>query len=143
MNNSHLRATDGYTFIELLVAITILSFVITPFLGLFTFSFHSIALSGRQTTAINLCRDKMETVKANGYNHVYNYYLNGGNTPEEECCLPENPDFRRTTEVSIITLYEEDSRLPAIDLLQIRITVYWQTRGQEHRQVLESYLALR
>lgn len=137
------RCSDGYTFIELLLAITILGIVVVPFLGLFTGSFSAITLAGRQSCAVNLCREKMENIKAGGYAAVYDYYIEKGASPLHEENLAAGEGFWRITEVNVISGSVLGNNLPEIDLLQINITVYWLFRDQEYSETLESYLANR
>ncbi len=143
MDKTLLRSTDGYTFIELLVAITILGFVVAPFLGLFTGSFSAIAQSGRQSSAINLCREKMESVKAIGYAAAYECYRGNEGSPYSEEQLPSHPGFRRVTEIKPVLFSASGTYQPNPDLLQITITVYWIVHDQEYSETLESYLARR
>lgn len=137
------RGSDGYTFIELLLAITILGFVVAPFLGLFTGSFSAITRAGRQSCAINLCREKMEYIKAKGYTSAYNHYIENGSSVLIEENISEGEGFWRVTEVNVISGTDLGNSLPEIDLLQIKITVYWLFRDQEYSETLESYLANR
>jgi prepilin-type N-terminal cleavage/methylation domain-containing protein len=143
VNIPKLRASGGYTFIELLIAITILGFVITPFLGLFSFSFSSIARAGHQSAAINLCRDKMETLKAQGYENVYAGFITTANNPLFEADLPTMPDYRRVTEVTAIEIDDHPALEEPIELLLIAVTVYWTTNNQEYSETVESYLGKR
>lgn len=132
----------GYTFIELVVAVTILSFLVVPLLGLFTGTFSSIAEAGKKTAAINLARDKMESVKASGYPAVYDYYVAGGNSPRTEHNIASQPEYIRVTEVSAI-IPDQELLPPGTELLSIRITVYWDSPETEKFEVLESILGRR
>ncbi len=143
MNRAKLRASGGYTFIELLVAITILGFVITPFLGLFSFSFSSIARAGHQSAALNLCRDKMETVKSEGYDSVYASFVTAANNPLFEADLPTMPGYRRVTNVSPVEINALPMMEESATLLLIAVTVYWTTNNQEYSETVESYLGKR
>ena len=143
MTKVSLRSKDGYTFIELLLAITILGFVVTPFLGLFTYSFSSLVLSGRQSSAINLCREKMESLKADGYSSVYDCYITGGASPLLENDPAQNPGFRRITEVIPLSITTSGTPQLTLELLQIKITVFWMIRDREYSETVESYLGCR
>lgn len=143
MNRAKLRASGGYTFIELLIAITILGFVVTPFISLFSFSFSSIARAGHQSAAANLCRSKIETLKAEGYDTVYTCFITAANNPLLETDLPTMPGYRRVTEVSSV----EINSLPEIEepaeLLLIAVTVYWTMNNREYSETVETYLGKR
>ncbi len=143
MNRAKLRESGGYTFIELLIAITILGFVITPFLGLFSFSFSSIARAGHQSAAVNLCRDKMETLKAEGYDNVYAGFITAAGNPLLETDLPSMPGYRRVTEVSPAEMNSLPLMEEPIELLLIAVTVYWTANNQEYSETVESYLGKR
>ncbi len=137
-----LRIAGGYTFIELMVAITILGFLIAPLLGLFTGSFSSITAAGNKTAAVNLGREKMESLKAGGYEFVYDYYVSRETSPFTEENIPAWPRYRRTTEVAPLKLDQEEFP-PGAELVHIKITVYWTDRGAESVEVLESTLGRR
>jgi prepilin-type N-terminal cleavage/methylation domain-containing protein len=143
VNRAKLRASGGYTFIELLIAITILGFVITPFIGLFSFSFSSIARAGHQSAAINLCRDKIETLKAEGYDNVYAGFITAANNPLLETDLPAMPGYRRVTEVSNAQINSLPLMEEPAELLLISVTVYWTMNNQEYSETVESYLGKR
>lgn len=141
MDKTFIGSTEGYTFIELLVAITILGFVVAPFLNLFTNSFSSIALAGQQSCAINLCREKMESVKALGYTQVYEFYITENRSPFVEDFLPANPGFWRVTEISQLLVNAAGTPQIKLDLIHIKITVYWMVQDKEYSEAVESYLA--
>jgi len=143
VNKALLRSTGGYTFIELLVAITILGFVAAPFIGLFYSSFSAIIMAGRQTGAINLCRDKMESVKAGGYQAVYDRYVSGENPAIFDEDLTANSGFSSVVKVNHLLIGTAGIPQLTIDLLQIKVTVYWTVGDREYSETVESYLALR
>jgi len=133
----------GYTYIELLVAITILGLVAAPLLALFTGSFTSIAEAGIKSSAVNLCREKMETLKAWGYEETYAFYLAGPGSPsciEEE--IPGHPHFRRVTEVTLLDP-ENESLPPGAEVLCLKVSVYRTGWKREISASLESRLARR
>ncbi len=132
---------NGYTFIELLVAITILGLVIAPFLGLFSTAFLSISGSGKQTTAVNLGREQMENVRALGYPSVYELYRQGKNPALYEDEIPGYPGFRRATTVEPFYFDLDGLSPPALELMLIEVTVSWEQRDREHEVSLASYLA--
>ena len=143
MNKALLRSTGGYTFVELLVAITILGFVSAPFIGLFYSCFSAITMAGSQTGAINLCRDKMESVKAGGYQAVYDRYISGESPAIFDEDLTASHGFRRVVEVNPLLLSTAGTPQLTLDLLQIKVTVYWTVGAREYSETVESYLARR
>lgn len=143
MNRAKLRESCGYTFIELLIALTILGFVITPSIGLFSFSFSSIVRAGHQSAAVNLCRDKLETLKAEGYDSIYSDFITAANNPLLETDLPTMPGYRRVTEVSAVEINALPALEEPVELLLIAVTVYWTKNNQEYSETVESYLGKR
>lgn len=137
------RLDGGYTFIEILVAVTILGIVIVPFLGFFTVSFAAINKSGQQSIAINLCRAKMESTRALGYEAVYSYYISNANSPRVEEDIPLHPGIRRVTEIRPVSIDTGGHLAQQPEVLHIKITVFWETTGTEDSATLESYLGPR
>lgn len=142
MRKTILNSEAGYTFIELLIAVTILALVVAPLLGLLVTGFSAINLAGRQTTAVNLCRAALESTKGLGYAAAYDLYVREGRSPLEEDAVAGFPHFRRLTEVEPVFLASGDAPLD-LDLLLIRITVSSSGIGAGHSTTLESYLAER
>lgn len=138
-----LKRGEGYTFIELLLAVTILALITAPILGLLATGFSAVHLAGQQSAAVNFCRAAMESVKSLGYAAAYEIYLLEGRSPLIEAPLPGAPNFRRVTEVTVLPT-EAGPALQGLELLQVRISVYWMGKGAEERSIrLESYLAPR
>jgi len=137
-----LHKSNGYTFIELLLAVTLLALITTPMLTLFVTALSAVHSAGQQTTAVNLCRAAMESVKAAGYDAAYETFIIEALSPIVESSLPGAANFRRVTEVISLTP-ESGPLLHSLEILHIRITVYWPGQGRERYVVLESYLAPR
>lgn len=143
MHKERLSAVNGYTFIEILVAITILGIAVVPLLGFFSSSFAAISNSGSQTRALNLCRDQIEMLKAEGFLSVYSHFITGGNNPLVENDLDLHPGKQRITKVQALTIEAETGSAPAAELLQITVKVKWISAGREHEETLQAYLAER
>lgn len=135
------KSSAGYTFIELLIAITILALLIAPLLALFATGFNAINLAGQQTTAVNLCRAGIESLKSRDYEAVYDDYLAGGPVLEDGP-VEGSPHFRRKMEVEPVTLYAGPAS-PDLELLQLKVTVSWTARERERSFSAETYLAPR
>lgn len=142
MQMPFLKRGEGYTFIELLLAVTILAMITAPLLGLLATGFTAVHLAGQQTAAVNLGRAAMESVKSLGYAAAYDFYILQAHSPLIEGALTGAPQFRRVTEVLRLPP-EAGAALQGLELLHIRITVYWTGKGAERSAVLESYLAPR
>ena len=144
MNIPVLRLNGGYTFIELLVAIAILGIVVTPFLALFSTSYLSINSAGRQSAAINLCREQMETVRSLDCSTLQSVYLDDYTSlPQIENPIAGFTGFRRATTVEpfIFTCQNEPSF--ELELLFVKVTVFWQDRGTEKSETLTGFLFCR
>ncbi len=131
---------EGYTFIELLIAVSILGIVITPLFTLFSVSSLSIANSGNHTLAANLCRNQIESLKAAGYDSVLELCDSTGNAFIAEENLPGYPALSRTTNIQAYTtstLKAEEGGLPEPPLLLlIEVTVNWSVRGTLHSETV-------
>ena len=120
---------QGYTFVELLLAITILGMVITPLYSLLSGSRQMIAVAGNKTIAISLCREKLESLKAEGYANLYQHYQALGNEPLIEHDPVDTPQFQRETIIQPFNPADiiscEESQLPSANLFEIEVTVSW------------------
>ena len=131
---------EGYTFIELLIAIAILGIVITPIFTLFSISSLSISNSGNHTLAANLCRNQIESLKASGYDSVLELCDSSGNVFLVEEILPDYPAFSRTTliqtySVGPLQTVESDLKKSPL-LLLIEVTVNWHVRDSLHSETV-------
>lgn len=133
---------DGFTFTELLVAITILALVAIPVLTLLVNGYTYTVMAGRQTIAANLCRDKIEELKAEGFS---NYALLVRASPDgtyritsAEDPLPEGYELYRRE-----TIIEEKSSQSGIaaSYLRVKVTVYWTEQVGERSVEMETNLA--
>ncbi len=144
MNIPVLRSNCGYTFIELLIAISILGLVIAPFLALFSGSFLAINSAGRQSAAVNLCREQMETIKSLGCATLHTAYLEGNSSYLK---IEEKVDgfcgFKRTTSVETFKFTCENEPSLKLELLLIEVTVSWMDRAKEKSETLVSFLSCR
>ena len=131
MNKSILRSNSGYTFIELLVALTILGLLVTPILMMFSGSFLSIGNAGNQSAAVSLCRQQMEKVKALGYDSAINTEEN----------IEGFKGFRRETTVSPFILSCTNSPDLEVELLLVEITVTWNEGKKERKESLKGLLS--
>lgn len=143
MNRSPLCRNDAYTFIELLVAITLLGLIIAPFLGLFGTSYSAIARAGQQSTAVNLCRDRMEWVKARGFSYFAAYSNSNGTLTLIEEDLPGEPGCRRITEISTLNISPPGRHDLETPLLHVAITVFFTVGHHEYSEKVETYIAER
>ena len=134
---------SGYTFVEILIALTILGIVVVPFLGFFSSSFAAIKNSGNQTRAINLCRDKIEILKAEEFASVYSDFITESNNPLIENELVHHPSMQRTTYLESILIETGQEVAPGVEVLLVTVTVTWNSAGHQHSETLQAYLTER
>lgn len=132
MLKSFFKCSCGYTFVELLLAITILGIVVSPFIALFSGSYLAINNAGRHTVAANLCRDRLESLKSSGFDSVYELYINSDGNAVIENDLLGHSGFRRSTLIQPYPvehlINSNDNNLPETELLLIEVTVSWSFR---------------
>jgi prepilin-type N-terminal cleavage/methylation domain-containing protein len=135
----------GYTFIELLIALAVLALVITPLLTLYSSSALMIGSSADYSAAVNLCRAKIEHLKALNPDDLKSIYLAGGVILEND--LPGYPSFERLTTLTPFQpadYYTTPEKEQAENiLLSIAVTVRWFERGSERSETVWTLLWLR
>jgi len=136
-------AVNGYTFIEILIALALLGIVVAPLLNLFATGYFFINDARMHTTALNLCRARLEETRALGYSAVYDLYLAGAASPVIETDPLGYTGFTRETSVFLIDLPTVTNALLPVQLLQIDITVSWLENNREHSETLSTYLGKR
>lgn len=142
MRRGTISGEDGFTFAELLVTMTVLALVAVPLLALLGNGYCYTVRAGRRTVAVNLCRERLEELRAAGYRGCL-ALLEGGSErreiPAEEDPLPGGyAPYRRAT------VLERRSAVLApgseAGYLRIRVTVTYGTGAGEERVVLETNL---
>ena len=101
----------GFTLIEVLVAMVILSVGLLGTAALITGIINSNKLSNRITTATVLAQDKMEEIKRIGYSSE--------NEPRAVLSSPYNNYEREVTGL--------DVESPASNMKTVTVTVYWES----------------
>ena len=102
---------SGFTLIEVLVAMVILSVGLLGTAALITGIINSNKLSNRITTATVLAQDKMEEIKRIGYSSE--------NEPRAVLSSPYNNYEREVTGL--------DVESPAANMKTVTVTVYWES----------------
>ena len=108
------RYTKGFTLIEIMVAVTLLSIGLLGMAGLTVGVMRSNSLSSEVTTATTLAQDRMEEIKRMDYGDVTEANLppegyNGG--------IQGYPLYRRDTDI--------DPNTPDPGMKTVTITVFW------------------
>ena len=144
MIRSIFSCTGGYTFVELLVAVSILAVVTTPFLTLFSGSYLSINNSGRKSAAVNLCRQQVEALKSSGCATIHDNYLGDVDSSAQiEETIPGFNGFSRITSIEPFFLPCPLQHGHGYELLKIEVTVTWEQRGNEQSETIVSLLGCR
>ena len=111
---------SGFTLIEVLIAMVILSVGLLGTAALITGIINSNKLSNRITTATVLAQDKMEEIKGAGY---------AGAATETRTFLP-SPDDNYEREVTVV----DDS--PSANMRTVTVTVYWESSKSASLQTI-------
>ncbi len=135
------NSASGYTFIELLIALALLGIVVAPLLNLFATGYAYIGNARMQTTALNLCRDRIEEMRALGYPAVYNLYLENPSTVSIETNLAGFSGFIRETTLTRVELPAATGNGTAAELLQIDVAVSWWENNCKHEETLSTYFS--
>jgi type IV pilus assembly protein PilV len=109
-----LRNELGFTLLDNLLALVILSVVLLGLVGLATTVINGNAISKSRTVGLTLVQDKIEDVRRSGYN----YALAANQTVAEPYgFINEYPFFRRVTVTEVNT--------PGLGMQTVTVTVYW------------------
>lgn len=111
-----LQDSKGFTLVEVLVAITVLSIGLLGMAGLTTSVMRGNSVSNRMTTAITLSQDKMEDIRRLGHSGTPK---TDTTVTEDYDSIPDYPLYKRVT----IT----DVGKPAPDMKMVTVTVYWKS----------------
>ena len=111
MNMFNTSNNNGFTLIEVLVAMVILSVGLLGTAALITGIINGNKVSNRITTATVLAQDKMEEIKRIGYSSE--------NEPRAVLSSPYNNYEREVTGL--------DVESPAANMRTVTVTVYWES----------------
>jgi len=123
-----IRNELGFTLLDNLLALVILSVVLLGLVGLATTVITGNAISKSRTVGLTLAQDKIEDARRAGYN----YALTENQTvPEAYGSMNEYPLFRRVTVTQV--------HKPDIGMQTVTVTVYW--GDDAHSVTLSTLLA--
>ncbi len=145
MFNNVRSSCPGYTFIELLIALALLGLVITPILTLYSSTALMVSNSADYSVAVNLCRDKIEQLKALESSELEYFYLAGEFILEDQ--LPGYPGFERLTTVAPFHYFNGhaggDNEPAENIMLSIDVTVRWVEGDHERSETVWTLVGLR
>lgn len=118
---------DGFTLLEIVIALAILSLALPTLLRSFTEAAKGQALAENRTTALYLLKFRMAAIEAEGYPDI----------GEEEGEFGEDSRFRWHSEVQDV----ESDEIEGLRL--VTVSVIWQERGKERLISTSTYLAER
>ena len=116
-------ANCGFTLLEILITIVILTVGIVIIVGLFGTGLVSSFDAENTTIAMNLAQRRMEEVR--------NLNFTTGIVDEAKAEIDGFPGFQREVEVTE----------PETDLKEVRVTVYWTCKGEEVSVPLVTYIS--
>ena len=122
MNMFNTRNNKGFTLIEVLIAMVILSIGLLGTAALITGIINGNKVSNRITTATVLAQDKMEEIKRIGYSSE--------NEPRAVLSSPYNNYEREVTGL--------DVESPAANMKTVTVTVYWESSKSVSLQTILS-----
>ena len=117
--------TNGFTLIEIVVTLAILSLALPTLLRSFTEAAKGQALAENRTTALYLLKFRMAEIEAEGYPDI----------GEEEGEFGEDSRFRWHSDIQDVDSEEIEG------LRLVTVTVTWQERGKERVISTSTYLA--
>jgi len=112
----------GFTLIEVLVAMVILSVGLLGTAALITGIIRGNKVSNRITTATTLAQDKMEEIKRSGYSNAVS---------EAKSSLP-SPYDQYERQVTVV------DNSPAANMKTVTVTVYWESSKSVRLQTILS-----
>lgn len=123
-----IRNELGFTLLDNLLALVILSVVLLGLVGLATTVITGNAISKSRTVGLTLVQDKIEDTRRAGYNYAL---MADQIETEEYGSMSEYPRFRRVTLTQV--------QQPGIGMQTVTVTVYWS--GDAHSVSMSTLLA--
>ncbi len=140
-----MRVNNGFTMIEVLIAIVILSIALVTLAGLLTTTIRSTTVSRDATIAANLASQRLEDLRTTAAADFDNAVLDdtvAGSDPvaganadyaEDYGTFPAYPNFRRET-------YITDGASP-VNIKDVGVRVLWTDSLGTHTSLLRTYLS--
>ena len=119
------KEKNGFTLVEILVTLTILSAALPALLQAFTSATRNQGLSDNSTTALYLLKFRMSEIEMSGYPDV------GQETDE----FGENTRYRWRSVVEDIQSEEVEN------IRRVMVTITWQHRNRERSMSMNTFIA--
>lgn len=119
------KEKNGFTLVEILVTLTILSAALPALLQAFTSATRNQGLSDNSTTALYLLKFRMSEIEMSGYPDV------GQETDE----FGENTRYRWRSVVEDIESEEVEN------IRRVMVTITWQHRNRERSMSMSTFIA--
>jgi len=126
------RRDQGFTLIEVIIALAILGIGLTVIIQLFSGGLRLAKISEEYTRAMNLGRMKMEEI-------TYQPKLEEGTSEGE---FDDTFHWQVQIKKKDLLPVEKDSDFkPPVELFQVRVNILWKSGSKEKSATLESYKA--
>jgi len=120
------RQKVGFTYIEMMVTVVIITLCFVPLVKMFTSSVSQISYSGDRLTALNLAREEMEKIKNLNLTESQIAALGSLTIPPEK----SPPIFRNKANWRIKRILKKDS-----DPLEVRVEVFRESGAGSKKMV--------
>ncbi|MDY6952926.1 MAG: prepilin-type N-terminal cleavage/methylation domain-containing protein [Thermodesulfobacteriota bacterium] len=113
-----LKDNRGFTLLEVLIAVVVLSIGLLGMAGLTTGIMRGNLLSSRMTTAVTLAQQKIEAMRGLGHSGMA---MTDTTTTEDYRSMADHPSYKRVTSVDVAN--------PAPGMKTVTVTVFWDGDG--------------
>jgi prepilin-type N-terminal cleavage/methylation domain-containing protein len=127
---SGLRNSSGFTLVEIMVAIGILTIALLGLVSVTVMVIKGNSFSKTMTTATTLAKDKMEEMKNLGYSGTSSSDIT---TTEGYNSITNYPTYKRDTEIDVAS--------PAAGMKTIEVKVEWSWQGTDRNVTLRTIVA--
>lgn len=142
-----LRDQAGYSLVEVMASIMILTIAIIPMVAMFDVGLESATLGGNYDRARSLAKKQLEIVQSQTYNRVRTAFPqgcpsgpgtfdSGGRAVSEGCTDPDFPGFVFGVEKQYVQLEEGSGSFVETNqnrgLMRVRVTVSWEEQSKQY-----------